>query len=328
MPRNALATGLVDCELPVEQMGRAIADYVSTDASRLLASQASRRADDDKDLLNVLEIVRAQLGLDFRGYKSAMLFRRISRRMNLTRMGSMSRFAGLLQDSPDETRTLAKDFLISVTEFFREPDSWAALARDVLPTLLQDKVPGDSVRVWIPGCATGEEAYSMGMVLLDTPQVLDQRLKVQIFATDIDDAALDQARKGLFSPAIEKTVAPARLQKFFVKSPEGYQVRKELRDTVVFARQNVVNDPPFSRMDIVSCRNLLIYMGPELQAQLILMFHFARGQRRAGAGQVGDGRRVSGAVHVGVDPCAHLSPGRPRARGGDRRDASGRPRAR
>ena len=275
MPRNALATGLVDCELPVEEMGQAIADYASTDATRLLASQGSRRVDDEKDLVNVLEIVRAQLGLDFRGYKSAMLSRRISRRMNLTRMGAVSRFAELLKDSPEETRALAKDFLISVTEFFREPDSWGALARDVLPTLLQAKGMGGSVRVWIPGCATGEEAYSMGMVLLESPEVQDQRLKVQIFATDIDDAALDLARKGFFSPAIEKTVAPGRLQKFFVKSPEGYQVRKELRDTVVFARQNVVDDPPFSRMDIVSCRNLLIYMGPELQAQLIQVFHFA-----------------------------------------------------
>jgi two-component system, chemotaxis family, CheB/CheR fusion protein len=275
MPRNALATGLVDCELPVEEMGQAIADYVSTDAARLLTSQGSQRTDDDKDLMNVLEIVRAQLGLGFRGYKSAMLFRRINRRMNLTRTGSMARFAALLQETPEETRALAKDFLISVTEFFREPDSWSALARDVLPGLLQGKGVGDSVRVWIPGCATGEEAYSMGMVLLDCAQVQDQRLKVQIFATDIDESALEHARRGLFLPAIEKTVPPARLQKFFVKSAEGYQVRKELRDTVVFARQNVVNDPPFSRMDIVSCRNLLIYMGPELQGQLIQMFHFA-----------------------------------------------------
>jgi two-component system CheB/CheR fusion protein len=275
MPRNALATGLVDCELPLERMGQAIADYVSTEAARLRESQASQRPDDGKDLMNVLDIVRAQLGLDFRGYKPAMLLRRIHRRMNLTRTGSMARLAALLQDRPEETRALAKDFLISVTEFFREPDSWSALAQDVLAPLLQAKRVGEAVRVWIPGCATGEEAYSMGMVLLDSPPVQEQRLKVQIFATDIDDAALDQARRGFYAPAIEKTVAPARLQKFFIKSPQGYQVRKELRDTVVFARQNVVNDPPFSRMDLVSCRNLLSYMGPELQAQLIQTFHFA-----------------------------------------------------
>ncbi len=275
MPRSALATGLVDCELPVEEMGQAIADYVSADATRALASQTTQRGDDERALLDVLEIVRAQLGLDFRGYKPAMLFRRVNRRMNLARTESMRRFAGLLQDNADETRALAKDFLISVTEFFREPDSWSALAQDALPALLQPKQAGGSVRVWVPACATGEEAYSMAMVLLESARVQELRLKVNIFATDIDDTALDYARRGFYPPSIEKTVSPARLQRFFAKTPEGYRVRKEMRDTVVFARQNVVNDPPFSRMDIVSCRNLLIYMGPELQAQLVQMFHFA-----------------------------------------------------
>ena len=275
MPRSALATGLVDCELAVEAMGQAIVDYISNDATRQQAAQSSQQVDDERALLNVLEILRAQTGLDFRGYKSAMLFRRVHRRMNITRTDSMRRFASLLQDNPEETSALAKDFLISVTEFFREPDSWSALAQDVLPQLLRAKAAGASVRVWVPACATGEEAYSMAMVLLENAQVQEGRLKIQIFATDIDDVALDYARRGFYPASIEKSVGMARLQRFFNKTADGYQVRKDLRDTVVFAGQNVVNDPPFSRLDVVSCRNLLIYMGPELQAQLIQMFHFA-----------------------------------------------------
>ncbi len=275
MPRSALATGLVDCELAIEEMGPAIADYIATDATRRLAGEFPQQADSDKALLHVLEIVRAQLGLDFRGYKPAMLFRRVHRRMNLTRTESMRRFATVLQETQEETRALAKDFLISVTEFFREPEAWSTLAQEVLPDLLRSKAAGAGVRVWIPACATGEEAYSMAMVLLENAQVREGRMKIQIFATDIDDSALEYARRGFYPSSIEKTVGPARLQRFFSKTAEGYQVRKELRDTVVFACQNVVNDPPFSRLDIVSCRNLLIYMGPDLQAQLIQMFHFA-----------------------------------------------------
>jgi two-component system, chemotaxis family, CheB/CheR fusion protein len=275
MPRNALATGLVDRELAVEEMAQAIVDYVSADANRLSPQESAQRADDEAALLKLLDIVRAKLGLDFRGYKSAMLFRRVARRMNLTRTASMQEFAAVLEGSDEETKALADDFLISVTEFFREPDSWSALAQDVLPGLLRSKEAGGTVRAWVPACATGEEAYSLAMILLESPQVAELRLKVQIFATDIDGAALEVARRGSYPLSLEKTVPPARLQRFFVKSADRYQVRKEMREMVVFAAQNVVNDPPFSRMDIVSCRNLLIYMGPELQGRLIQMFHFA-----------------------------------------------------
>jgi len=275
MPRNALATGLVDCELAVEDMAQAIIDYVSADASRLSPSESAQRADDEAALVQVLDTVRTKLGLDFRGYKPAMLFRRVARRMNLTHTDSMRKFAALLDGSDEEAKALADDFLISVTEFFREPESWTALAQDVLPGLLRSKEVGGNVRAWVPACATGEEAYSLAMTLLENPQVADLRLRVQIFATDIDDAALEFARRGSYPLSIEKTVPPARLHKFFLKSSDRYQVRKEIRETVVFAGQNVVSDPPFSRMDILSCRNLLIYMGPELQARLIQMFHFA-----------------------------------------------------
>ena len=275
MPRNALATGAIDFGLPVEEMAQTIVDYVNADANRLSSETPSHDNDDERALWDVLDIVRAQLGLDFRGYKSAMLFRRVNRRMNLTRSLSMAQFCSLIQANPAETKALADDFLISVTEFFREPESWNALAQDVVPTGLKDKAMGSNVRVWVPACATGEEAYSVGMLLMESDVVRDLRLKVQIFATDIDDNALEFARRGSYPFSIEKTVDTGRLQKFFLKSKDRYQVRKELRDTVVFARQNLVNDPPFSRMDLVSCRNLLIYMGPELQARLTQMFHFA-----------------------------------------------------
>jgi two-component system, chemotaxis family, CheB/CheR fusion protein len=315
MPRNALATGVVDCELPVEDMARAIVDYVSADANLASEATPSQGSDDEKGLWSILDIVRAQLGMDFRGYKSAMLFRRVKRRMNLTRSDSMPRFAELLRGDPTETKALADDFLISVTEFFREPESWNALAQEVLPLSLKGKAPNDSVRVWVPACATGEEAYSVAMILLESEQVRDLHLKVQIFATDIDDAALEAARRGSYPLSIEKTVEAGRLQRFFLKAKDHYQVRKELRDTVVFAGQNLVNDPPFSRMDMVSCRNLLIYMGPELQARLLQMFHFAL--EPGGILALGKSETVSaaGPKFVSASQRAHIyhrvGPGRP-----------------
>lgn len=193
MPRSALATGVVDLELAVEDMARAIVAYVLEDGGRLAAPADAQPRDDDEALRAILDIVCAQLGLDFRGYKTAMLLRRIVRRMSLVRAPSMAAFSRLLLADTAETKALATDFLISMTEFFREPESWKALADDVLPALLASKAAGDSVRVWVPGCATGEEAYSLAMMLLEDQHVRERRLKIQVFATDIDNAALARA---------------------------------------------------------------------------------------------------------------------------------------
>jgi two-component system, chemotaxis family, CheB/CheR fusion protein len=216
-----------------------------------------------------------QMGLDFTGYKTPMLYRRVRRRQGLSHVGDLAAYLQLLEQSTAEVQALASDFLISVTEFFREPHAWEVLAQDAVPIVLERRRPGDAVRVWVPACATGEEAYSLAMVFLEHPALVERRLKLQVFATDIDKQALAAARRGHYRKSIEHTVSPQRLQRFFEESPHGYQVSKALREVVTFAPQNVITDPPFSRMDIVSCRNLLIYMQPPLQRRVLEMFHFS-----------------------------------------------------
>ncbi len=271
MPRSAVATGVVDLQLPIEEIPGAIARYV--------ADAGPRGAVESQPILStlpaILEALLDQTGLDFRGYKTPMLHRRVRRRMGLTRTRDLEAYLLKLRSAPEEASALATDFLISVTEFFREPESWEVLEHDILPELLDRKTPGDAVRVWVPACATGEEAYGLAMVFLEQPAMAERRLRLQVFGTDIDRPALEVCRKGRYPQTIEHTVSPARLQRFFVKQGEEYQVRKELRDTLLFAPQNVVSDPPFSHMDLVTCRNLLIYMEPHLQRRVLQMFHFA-----------------------------------------------------
>jgi two-component system CheB/CheR fusion protein len=204
-----------------------------------------------------------------------MLLRRVQRRMGLSHTPSLEAYLGVLRDKPNEVAALADDLLIGVTEFFREPEAWAALSEDIVPKILAQKSTGDAVRVWVPACSTGEEAYSVGMVLMEHPRLAELALKVQIFATDIDRRALDLARIGHYGQTIEDAVPLARLRRFFVRTDGGFQVSKMLRENVLFAPHNLVSDPPFSHVDLVSCRNLLIYMTPELQRQVLRSFHFA-----------------------------------------------------
>ena len=226
-------------------------------------------------LRDVLAQVRVVRGLDFRGYKTPMLVRRVHRRMGLARIASLPGYLEHLKTAPDEVAALAADFLIGVTEFFREPHAWAVLAEEIVPQIVGQKREGDALRVWVPACSTGEEAYSLAMVLLEQPRVTQLGLKLQIFATDVDRRALDTARRGHYDKAIEHAVEPARLYRFFHRSERGWQVSKELRDVVLFATHNLIGDPPFSHLDLVSCRNLLIYMTPPLQRQVLQTFHFA-----------------------------------------------------
>lgn len=272
MPESAVATGLVDRALAIEEIPPVLLAYVQAAGLQLPAEPAAAPA---QYLPAMLAVVRSHTGLDFCGYKEPMLLRRIHRRMGLTRRPDRAAYLELLRDSAEEARALADDFLISVTEFFREPESWQALSQQVLPELLARKQPGESLRVWVPACASGEEAYSLAMSLLERPELTHKRLTLQVFGTDIDRDALDVARKGRYAQAIEHTVAPARLQRFFQRTEQGWQVHKELREALMFAPHNVISDPPFLRMDLVSCRNLLIYMEPELQRRVLQMLHFA-----------------------------------------------------
>jgi two-component system CheB/CheR fusion protein len=273
MPTSAVATGAVDRQLAIEEMPAAILDYIHHTG---LASPSAAAPTGSAQILSaVLETLRAHDGLDFRGFKTPMLLRRMQRRMGLARMPDLARYAELVATNVREARALADDLLINVTEFFRESEAWKVLASDVLPGLLESKRAGDAVRIWVPACSSGEEAYSLAMLMHEQDVTRDLRLKVQVFGTDVDAHALAIARKGRYPNTIEHTVSPERLHRFFARAGKDYQVRKELRDCVMFASQNVATDPPFSRMSLVSCRNLLIYMEPELQRRVLQTLHFS-----------------------------------------------------
>jgi len=275
MPASAVATGMIDRQLAIEQMPAVLVDYVAN--AHLRQPEAlDVQPPHEASLFEALAQVRVARGLDFRGYKKPMLLRRLRRRMGLARIGNMADYLSYLKSTPEEANALAGDLLISVTEFFREPEAWDDLASDIVPQIIARKQPGDPLRVWVAACSTGEEAYSLAMLLLEQPRVAELGLKVQVFATDVDRDALDIARAGRYASTIEQSISAQRLRRFFQKAKDGgYRVRKELREVVLFAPHNVIADPPFSRMDLVSCRNLLIYMELELQRRLLQTFHFA-----------------------------------------------------
>ncbi|MFH0342015.1 MAG: chemotaxis protein CheB [Chromatiales bacterium] len=274
MPRSAIATGLVDYVLPVEQMPAALLEYV--EHAHLRGGPIPVPADTRHDPLHaILALLCTREGHDFRCYKKAMLLRRIQRRMGLNHIAAIGDYGQYLRDTPAELKALAKDLLIGVTEFFREPEAWAVLEAEVIPRLVTAKHPEAALRVWVTGCATGEEAYSIGMCLLEGVASSERNGKLQIFATDIDSHALEIARVGTYPEGMASSLAPERLTRFFTKADHSYRVKKELREAVVFAPQNLVTDAPFSRLDLIICRNLLIYLEPELQKKLIALFHFA-----------------------------------------------------
>ncbi len=277
MPRSAIATGLVDYVLPVEQMPAALLDYVEHAHLRgsPIAVPAGKRYD---PLQSILALLSTREGQDFRWYRKPMLLRRIQRRMGLNRIPAIGDYVQYLRDTPEELKALAKDLLIGVTEFFREPEAWAVLEQAVVPRLVAARHPQAPLRVWVTGCATGEEAYSVAMCLLERVAISERNGRLQIFATDIDSHALEIARVGSYPESMASSVAPERLARFFIKAENSYRVKKELREAVVFAPQNLITDAPFSRLDLIICRNLLIYLEPELQQKLIALFHFALNQ--------------------------------------------------
>lgn len=274
MPESAIATGLVDEVLPVERMPEALIEY----GRRLRADEAhlARAADETSDALDqILALVGDEAHIDLRNHRSKTLMRRIQRRMSLGRIDRMPEYMAYLREHRDEVARLAKDFLISVTQFFRDPEAFQVLEATVIPELLARKSADQPVRVWVPGCATGEEAYSIAMLFLEQLSALQKRCPLKIFASDIDQAAVAFARAGIYPPAISADVGPARLERFFTHTGERfYQVNKPLRESVIFTMQDLVSDAPFSRMDLISCRNLLIYLEPEAQGKIVALFHF------------------------------------------------------
>jgi two-component system CheB/CheR fusion protein len=223
----------------------------------------------------VLALLRGQTGHDFSGYGRSTLRRRLERRMGLHQIDRLQRYVRILRDDPRELELLFKDLLIGVTRFFRDPRAWERLERHVLPALVEARASSRALRAWVPGCSTGEEAYSLAIVLHEALERRGQAtpLSVQLFATDLDVEALERARQGIYPASIQAHVSPERLGRFFVQDEHGYRVSRDIRESVVFAPQDVAKDPPFTRLDLLSCRNLLIYLSPELQRKLIALFH-------------------------------------------------------
>jgi two-component system, chemotaxis family, CheB/CheR fusion protein len=242
------------------------------------ASRAKAEAGDaqpgENGFKKILLLLRNHSGVDFSLYKSTTIQRRITRRMVLNKQDTLEDYTSFLRGHSKELDALYSDVLISVTSFFRNPDAFDVLKRKVFPKILQQR--GDeTVRVWVLGCSTGQEAYSIAMTLMEAAENAPRARKLQVFATDLNDVLLDKARHGLYGKSLAQDVSPERLRRFFVEEEAGYRIAKPLREMVVFARQNLISDPPFSRMDLISCRNLLIYLEPSLQKKAIPTFHYA-----------------------------------------------------
>ena len=272
MPRSAIATGVADFVLPLRQIARRlpelIADGGGVSAERLLES-------DQETMRRILSHLRVRTGHDFSHYKKSTILRRIARRMQAQNAATLAAYLSILRGSAGEAQALYADILIPVTAFFRDPAVFETLAESVIPRLFEGKGAGDSVRVWVPACATGEEAYTIGMLLMEERDRRDIRPEIQIFASDIDDAALAVAREGRYPRSAETDVSEERLRRFFTQEGLHYRVKRELRGIVLFSKHSLLKGPPFSRADLVCCRNLLIYLGRELQQQACLTFHFA-----------------------------------------------------
>jgi two-component system, chemotaxis family, CheB/CheR fusion protein len=272
MPRSVIATGVADFVLPARDLAQRLVDLL-----RIKQSSPAPDTDNfDEELLRrILAHLRVRTGHDFSKYKQSTVLRRIARRMQVTRTDELKDYYDFLRENGDEAQSLLGDLLISVTTFFRDTDAFDSLSKSVLPNLFKDKDPSEPVRVWVCGCATGEEAYTLAMLLLEEAGRHELRLPIQVFGSDLDARALASAREGRYPAAIETDVNEERLRRFFTHEGDRYRVRQEVRDMVLFAVHDLLKDPPFSHVDLISCRNVLIYLDRELQEQVCNTFHYA-----------------------------------------------------
>lgn len=274
MPSSTIATGLVDSVLAPDKMPAALLAYAANRRAHGTVPAASPAAS-GHGLSALLAVVRARTRYDFRGYKKGTLHRRVERRMGLLQMDSLAKYVDYLRSHPAETDQLFRDLLIGVTSFFRDREAFDELASKVVAGLVKERDPDVPVRVWVPGCSTGEEAYSIAIVLAEQIAAAQSACRVQIFATDVDGHALEVARNGTYPESIALDVTPERLRRFFTREDHRYTIAKSIRQMVTFAVQNAISDPPFSKLDLVSCRNVMIYLEPEVQEKLLALFHFA-----------------------------------------------------
>jgi two-component system, chemotaxis family, CheB/CheR fusion protein len=272
MPRSAMATGCADFVLPVRDLAKRLVDLIRVKES---VSVPDVRNFDEELLRRIMTHLRVRTGHDFSKYKRSTVLRRIARRMQVSRADDLTEYYDVMRDSPDEAQALLGDLLISVTTFFRDSAAFEIVARDVIPEFFRDRSPDEIVRVWVSGCATGEEAYSLAILVLEEASRHQVRPQIQIFGSDLDARALASAREGRFPIAIETDVSEERLRRFFVREGDHYRVRQEVRDNVLFAVHDLLKDPPFSHIDLISCRNVLIYLDRELQEQVCGTFQYA-----------------------------------------------------
>ena len=280
MPRNAINTGMIDWVLPVEEMPDRLLTFWQNASKIALPEGGNTPVLDigtaaEDALQEVLDYVLSRTGHDFRYYKRATILRRIERRMQVTTTSTLPAYNEYLQNNTQESALLLQDLLIGVTNFFRDRHAFERLEREVVPLLFDGKTKDDIVRVWVAGCSSGEEAYSVAILLMEHAERIVDPPKIQVFATDIDEQSLTIARAGVYSKAIEADVSPSRLREYFITEPGGYRIANSVRENVLFAMHNLIKDPPFSRIDLVTCRNMLIYLQRELQTQVFHIFHFA-----------------------------------------------------
>lgn len=274
MPRSAIGSGLVDFILPVEKMPEKLIRYATHPFLDVPGKIKTKETIDQQALRTIFLLIRRETGHDFSQYKQKTIGRRIERRLAIHQINTIADYIRYLQKNPREIKLLFKDLVIGVTSFFRDPEAFAMLEQEVLPELLRKKVPDTPVRIWVAGCSTGEEAYSLAMAMFEAMTITGKSFSAQIFATDIDETAIEIARRGVYPGSIATDVPPERLDRFFTKFDGGFKVKKLLRDMVVFSLQSVIKDPPFSRLDLVSCRNLMIYMEAAIQKKILPMFHY------------------------------------------------------
>lgn len=267
MPQSAVNTGLTDYILPIEQMP----DYLLKHLHHGGLNEKKISA----EIQQIFSILRMHTGHDFTSYKINTIYRRIKRQMLLHQINLMADYVKFLREHPHEIKTLFKDLLIGVTSFFRDPGAFEVLKQSIIPKLLKNKTDQYCIRIWIPGCSTGEEVYSIAIILKECLEEMKSYVTIQIFATDIDFNALETARAGLYPESIENEISSERLKRFFIKENNAYRIRKEIREIVVFGAQNIIKDPPFTKLDIICCRNLLIYFNTALQKKLFPIFHFS-----------------------------------------------------
>ena len=279
MPDSAISSGLVDFAVPADEMGAKLAEFVRgtalLDGKITGGLQNSVGEAEDESLVEIYGILRNQIGHDFSGYKTKTFMRRVQRRMQVTQLATLEGYLERLRQDHQEVASLFRDLLINVTNFFRDEDAFETLRTSVIPKLFEGRGADDTVRIWVPGCATGEEVYSIAILMRERMETLTAVPRVQIFASDIDERSLLVARTARYPGALLDSVTPERRKRFFISDGGGFVVSKDVRELCIFSPHSVIRDPPFSRIDMVSCRNLLIYFGQEAQNQVIPTFHYA-----------------------------------------------------